>query len=65
MNYASREDKTLQLPFSLGCQYKIRSQSPDTVDFLGTFKMTKLIDMATDEFYYPLIEKVDIKFFFP
>lgn len=63
MKYISREDKSLQLPFSLTCQYKPRGS--DSYDFLCTFKMTKLIDMATDEYYFPLIQKVDIKFHFP
>lgn len=53
MKYVSREDKSLQLPFGLTCHYKPRSS--DCFDFLCTFRLSKLIDMATDEPYFPII----------
>ena len=63
MQYVSREDKSLKLPFSLTASCEHRTGS--TYDFECLFRMTQLQDVTSDEFYLPLISDVKISFYFP
>jgi len=63
MKYTSHEDKSLQLPMSLHCQTKARFT--DSLDFSCVFKLNKLVDMQSDDCYFPLIQDVSISFLFP
>ena len=71
MQYVSHEDKSLKLPFSLRCKYQKRRSADlanshlDTYDFQCMFRMSELQDMTTAEEYYPLIQNVNIRFYFP
>lgn len=63
MQYVSREDKSLKLPFSVTANLDHRSGN--TYDFECLFRMSQLQDLTSDEFYFPLIQDVRISFYFP
>lgn len=63
LKYTSREDKQLVLPFSL--TFETRPRSADQLDFTSTFRINKLVEVTSDDTYFPLVEAVQVSFVFP
>ena len=63
IEYASQQDKSLELPFNLNCT--LRKKSSDSFDFKSIFKMNQLLDFSSDDKFLPLITDVSVQFFFP
>ncbi len=67
MQYVSREEKSLRLPFSVRCSHSRShsSGSTTTFDFRCTFLLTQLQDMETNDFYFPMVKRATIDIHFP
>jgi len=73
LEYGSREQKSLKLPFTLKCKYGSFSkptavstlESSFECSFKCVFRMDELVDAESGDKYYPSIKDVGVDLYFP